>query len=186
MKNELTYKDINELFNKHFKWKNELVDSQTLNIETRDISIELIIRKLNSKDATIRYIASHMIIEFKIEQAKQKLIERIKDAETLNFNGTMAYALEHLNCQNNLKDIFEILATQSYESKMHAYNILSEQEFEFTRNDIIEMRQILRTVEKNKAKNQIFDDETFEMIKDGYEGFEQYLYNNENPVDNKP
>jgi hypothetical protein len=151
------------------------LDSKTLSPHTLLKSIELIISKLNSKETSIRYIASHMIIKFKIEQAKQNLIHRIKDKETLNCNGTMSYALSHLNCQNNLIDIFEILATQSYESKCHAYNILSEQEFEFTKNDIHKMKQILKTVEQDKTKNQILDDETFEMIKDGFEGFEEYL-----------
>jgi len=172
MKKEITFEEINELFNNHTEWDNELIDSKTLDSNTRKKSI---IEKLNSEDASIRYIASHIIIKFKIEQAKQKLIERIKDADTLNNNGTMTYALGHLNCQKNLKDIFEILATQSYESELHAYNIMGEQEFEFTKNDIYEMKEILNRVGKNKEGNQILDDETFQMIKDGFEGFKEYL-----------
>ncbi len=175
MRNELTYEQVKNLFYNSSEWENDLIESKTLEAISRQKSIQLIINKLDSKDAAIRYIASHMIIEFKIEEAKQKLIERIKDSETLNYNGTMTYALEHLNCQHNLKDIFEILATQSYESKIHAYNILIEQQFEFTKEDIFEMEALLKKVEQNKIKNQIFDQETFEMVQDGYEGFREYL-----------
>jgi HEAT repeat protein len=175
MKNELTCKEIKVLFNKHLDWDNKMIASKSLESNTGQKSIELIIDKLNSNEPSIRYIASQMIIEFKIEKAKQKLIERIKAKETLNSNGSMTYALSQLDCQNNLVDIFEILATQSYESKMHAYNILSEQEFNFTKNDIFEMKQIMKYVEESKKENQIFDNETFEMIKDGFEGFNEYL-----------
>jgi HEAT repeat protein len=155
MKNELTYKVVKELFNKHLDWDNGMVGSKSLESVTSQKSIELIIDKLSSNEPSIRYIASNMIIEFKIEKAKQKLIKRIKAKETLNSNGSMTYALSQLDCRNNLKDIFKILATQSYESKMHAYNILSEQEFNFTKNDIFEMKQILKYIEENKIVNQI-------------------------------
>lgn len=175
MKNELKYDDIKEIFSKYTKWRFKIIDSKTLDSETRQKSIKLILEKLNSKNASIRSIASHMIIEFQLEQAKQKLIERINDRDTLNNNGTMTYALSHLNCQNNLKDVYKILATQSYESKIHAYNILSEQEFIFGKNDLIEMRELFHFVMKNKEVYQILDDETFEMVRDGFEGFQEYL-----------
>lgn len=175
MKSELTYQEITELFDNYLEWQNEFIDSQSLDSNTKQKSIDLIINKLNSKNPTIRYIASHMIIEFNIEQAKQKLIDRIRDEDTLDYNGTMTYALSHLSCQNNLKEVFGILATQGYESKCHAYNILSEQTFEFSRNDLEDMRKLLEEVEQNKTKNQIYDDETFNMVKDGYEGFKDYL-----------
>ena len=111
-----------------------------------------------------------MILTFKIEKAKQKLIERILNKETINSNGTMTYALYHLNCKSNLVDVFKILATQSYESKMHAYAILSEQEFEFSRDDLSEINAIWNT-----TKSQELEKETFEMIEDAYSGFIAYI-----------
>ena len=118
-----------------------------------------------------------MILTFKIEQAKQKLIERILNIETYNCNGTMTYALYHLNCKSSLVDVFKILATQSYESKMHANSLLSEQEFEFSEEDLNQISFIWKKVKSTQAKNQELEKETFEMIEDVYKGFISYIDN---------
>jgi len=117
-----------------------------------------------------------MILTFKIERAKEKLIKRILDKETFNSNGTMTYALSHLNCQNYLVNVFEILATQSYESKIHAYSIMSEQTFEFTEDDLNKMKNIWNQFEESTKRIKDLDEETIEMVKDGYEGYVSYLY----------
>ena len=175
MKNELTYEEIDKLFKNDLEWRNEFVDSKELDKSDIDKSVELIIRKLDSKDTSIRYIASHMILTFKIEEAKEKLIKRILDKETFNSNGTMTYALSHLNCQNYLVNVFKILATQSYESKIHAHSIMSEQIFEFTEDDLNKMKIIWNQFEKSIKRNKELDEETIEMVKDGYEGYISYL-----------
>ena len=175
MKKELTYEEIDKLFKNDLEWKNEFIDSKTLGKSDKDRSIELIIHKLDSKKTSIRYIASHMILTFKIERAKEKLIKRILDKETFNSNGTMTYALSHLNCQNYLVNVFEILATQSYESKIHAYSIMSEQTFEFTEDDLNKMKNIWNQFEKSTKRSKDLDEETIEMVKDGYEGYVSYL-----------
>ncbi len=178
MENELTYIQIKEFFNDIQAWENDIIDSKILRKADLENIVNLIIDKLNSLDGQGRYIASHLILTFKIDSAKDRLIQRILDNDTMNNNGTMTYALGHLDCRNNLVDVFKILATQSYESKCHAYNILCEQQFEFTENDIQEMKTILKWVELNKEGNQIFDLETLEMIQEAYEGFELYLRRN--------
>ena len=170
MKKKLTYNEIENFFNHHKDWVNDLVESSQLNLADKKRSIDLIISKLDSNDTSIRYIASHLILTFKIERAKHKLIERILAKETFNSNGTMTYALFHLNCESNLADVFRILATQSYESKMHAYAIISEQEFEFSKDDLSEIKSIW-----NKTKSQKLEKETFAMIEDAYNGFMGYI-----------
>lgn len=163
---------------KHFQnpdWNIESIEGLEISKIDRKKATELIIHKLDSKETSIRFIASHMIKQFGIQEAKDKLIQRILNEDTLNNNGTMAYALEHLNCKDSLVEVFNILATQSYESKCHAYNILSEQDFEFSPADLDNMTQMMKNISLNKTENQIFDKETFEMIKDGYEGFKVYL-----------
>ncbi len=178
MNKELTFEQIKEQFSNP-DWTSELLSNCYLEPSDRAKSTMYIIDQLASRDSSIRYIASLMIIRFDIHDAVEPLIERILDKDTKNSNGTMAFALEDLNCENHLVKVFEILATQSYESKCHAYNILNEQEFKFTEVDIHEMNKILNNAERNKEENQIFDNETLEMIKDGYEGFEQYLIESE-------
>lgn len=178
MNKELTFEQIKEQFSNP-DWTSELLSNCYLEPSDKAKSIKYIINQLASRDSSIRYIASLMIIRFDIQDAVEPLIGRILDKDTKNSNGTMAFALEDLNCENHLVRIFEILATQSYESKCHAYNILSEQEFIFMKEDIHEMKRILNNVEQNQEENQIFDNETLEMIKDSYEGFEQYLIESE-------
>ena len=179
MRNELTYQEIDKLFKNYLEWENEFVDSKNLHKSDIDKSTELIIQKLDSKDTSIRYIASHMILTFQIEKAKEKLIERILDKDTFNSNGTMTYALSHLNCQNYLVNVFEILATQSYESKMHAYSIMSEQKFEFTEDDLNKMTKIWNQFKESTEGNKDLDEQTIEMVKDGYQGYISYLDNQE-------
>jgi|GEM_PF-4005800 len=171
MKDELTYNQIKEFFKNHEEWENELVDYKILNTVDLAKTKDLIINRLNSDDAQIRYIASHLILTFTLEEAKDKLIERILDENTYNQNGTMTYALWHLYCSENVVDIYKILATQSYESKCHAYNILSEQEFTFTEVDLNELSEIWNKVKLNQNSNIKLESETFEMIRDAYEGF---------------
>jgi hypothetical protein len=178
MKSELAYDQILEFFNNTEEWENDHIENKTLKAEDLTRIVNLVTDKLNSADGRVRYIASHLILTFKFNSAKDKLIQRILDSRTKNENGTMTYALGHLNCENNLVDVFKILATQSYESKCHAYNILCEQEFEFTKNDLLEMKAILKQVELYKEENQIYDMETLEMIKDTFEGFEKFLTKN--------
>ena len=177
MKKELTFEQIQEQFSNP-DWNSELLSNCYLELTDKAKSTKYIIDQLASRDSSIRYIASLMIVRFDIQGAVDPLIGRILDKDTKNSNGTMTFALEDLNCGNHLVRIFEILATQSYESKCHAYNILSEQEFVFTEEDIHEMNRILNNAEQNQEENQIFDNETLEMIKDGYEGFEKYLTKN--------
>ena len=177
MKTILSYKDIEDFFNYPNDWNNDLVEDKKLSWSDKAKSIEYIISKLNSNETAVRYIASHMILTFKIEEAKQKLIERILNKETYNSNGTMTYALCHLNCKSNLVDVFKILATQSYESKMHAYSLLSEQEFEFNEDDLNQLSLIWKKVKSNQAKNQELEKGTFEMIEDAYKGFISYIDN---------
>lgn len=169
MKKKLTYNEIENFFNHHKDWVNDIVEASQLNSADKNRSIDLIINKLDSNDSSIRYIASHLILTFKIEKAKHKLIERILAKQTFNNNGTMTYALYHLNCKSNLVDVFRIPATQSYESKMHAYAILSEQEFEFSNDDLSEIKSIW-----NNTKSQELEKETLEMIEDAYNGFMAY------------
>lgn len=178
MERRFTYHQIKNQFTES-NWNTNLISNSILDPNDRDKTINYIIEQLNSNETSIRYIASLMIIQYDINDAVETLINRILDPDTLDSNGTMTFALEELDCKNHLVDIYRILSSQSYESKCHAYNILSEQEFVFTKDDIIEMKRILDDAIQNRTANQIYDDETLEMVKDGYEGFEHYLVESE-------
>ena len=174
MKKGFLFEQIKEQFSNP-DWTTDDLTICYLDPTEKNKTTRFIVDQLKSHESWVRFIASKMIIKFHIEDAVEPLIGRILDSDTKNSNGTMAFALGHLNCKNQLVKIFEILATQSFESKCHAYNLLCEQEFLFSEYDIHEMYKILKLAEQNKEKNQIHDNETMEMVKDGYEGFAKHL-----------
>ena len=176
MNDDLTYQEVKAQFSNP-NWNCDFIENRQIDLNEKTAIIEIIIDKLDSKDIGDRYIASHMIIEFKLFEAKSKLIERILDPDTRNSNGTMTYALEHLNCANNLVDIFKILATQTYESQWHAYNVLNEQIFEFTSEDLDHLEHIWEEVQTRQIEGQIYEKAVMEMIKDAYIGFINYREN---------
>ena len=155
MERRLSYEHVKNQFNEN-DWSDKLISNSSLDPNDKDRSVKYIIEQLNSRDTSTRYIASLMIIQYEINDAAEMLIKRILDADTLNSNGTVTFALEELDCKHHLVEVFEILATQSYESKCHAYNILSAQEFIFTKDDLIQMKRILEDAIQNRTANQIF------------------------------
>lgn len=173
MNSEITIEEIRSQFLDP-NWTTELIENRELEPKKAEDIRKYIVDQLNSDEDYVRYISSLMIIQFKIESAKSKLIERILDSNTLGNNGSMTYALLHLNCEDKLVDVFRILASQTWESKNHAYTILSEQIFEFSRSDLYNLDKIWNDVLANQTKNQIYDSETLEMIENAYLGFKTY------------
>jgi hypothetical protein len=53
--------------------------------------------------------------------------------------------------------------------------MLSDQIFKFTREDLTEIEQIWLKTKMQPKENQIFDDETLNMVQDVYESFSAYL-----------
>jgi hypothetical protein len=99
--------------------------------------------------------------------------------ENHNNNGTMVFALESLDCSQKLKEIFKILFFETYESKISAYAILSDQPFDFTKEDLIEIKQMWGYCKQHPEKCPFYDDiETREMMQDAVDGFMSYSNKN--------
>ena len=121
----------------------------------------------NSK---IRDIAAVALSDIKDNRAVEPLLKAIFKKENHNYNGTLVYALESLDCSKNLKDIFRILFYETFEAKIGAYSILTEQTFAFTENDLVEISNMWTNCKLNPNICPGFDDEeTKEMMQDGYE-----------------
>jgi hypothetical protein len=82
------------------------------------------------------------------------------------------YALQDLDCSHYLKEIFQILFFEGYEAKYMAYQILYNQEFIFTKKDLLKIQKTYQEFSKIAPRN---DDETNEMILATFEGFISYL-----------
>jgi HEAT repeat protein len=153
----------------------EAVQSRLVEIGGKEI-VDFLIKLIDQENPNIRNRAAIVLEEIKDNSAVEPLLNAIFKKENYNNTGTLVFALEALDCSQKLKEVFKILFFESYESKLHAYNILSEQEFEFTVNDLIEVQNMWNEYNNNPEKYQLYDDEeTKEMMQDAIESFMWYL-----------
>lgn len=163
-------------------WKIALNAADNLAKIGGDEVIKFLIKLLDSKEARIRNAAALSIRDTKDNQAIKPLLKSIFKPENRDYNGTMVYALQTLDCKNNLVELFKILFYESYESKMGAYAILDEQIFEFHREDLMEIQKMWRDCNDKPEKINGFDDEkTILMMKEAYEGFMEYIKEENKP-----
>lgn len=133
-----------------------------------------LIELLEQKESGIRNRAALALEELKDNRAVEPLIKAIKKPENHEYNGTMVFALESLNCSSKIVDIFRILFEETYESKVSANAILEEQEFQYSNDDYDKVTKMWNNCNNNKEKYPGFDDEeTYEMMKENYELFRQ-------------
>ncbi len=141
-----------------------------------DEVVHFLISLLALENSGIRDRAALALADIKDDRALEPLLTAIFKKENYNYNGTLVYALEFLNCSQKFKDVFKILFFETDEAKIGAYTILTEQEFDFTEQDLIEIKQMW---EDCKCKPEIcpgFENkETKDMMQDAVEGFLTYL-----------
>ncbi|GAB3228638.1 hypothetical protein J0A67_13960 [Algoriphagus aestuariicola] len=103
-------------------------------------SIDYLLGLLDHPNSAIRDAVALTFRRNRFNDAVDPLLNSIKKKENKGCNGTMAYALETLDCSLRLKDLFDILFDDnSYETRCHILRILDEQIFEFTEEDLLEI-----------------------------------------------
>lgn len=142
-------------------------------IESDEI-IEFLISILDSENPIFRKRAAFTLRDIKDNRAVEPLFKAIFKKENFNYNGVLVYVLSDFDCQERLVDLFRILFYQDWECKQHAYHILSNNEFLFTKEDISLVINLWKDVLMNPDKCPCFDD-TFEMIQDCVDGYSGYL-----------
>lgn len=131
-------------------WDNLKVALERLiEIKGEEYVFDFLISLISNTDPKIRNNAALAIEELKIEKALEPLLESIFKEENKNYNGTLVFALSSLDCSQNLKDIFRILFSYAYEAKMSAISILDEQSFEFTKQDLLEIKAMWENCKLN-------------------------------------
>ena len=121
---------------------------------------------LEFDNSGIRSRAALALRDMADSRAVKPLIAAIRKPANHNYTGTMVYALETLECGNYLKEIFEILFYESYESKVSAFNILDEQEFEFTRGDLYAIKSMWEGCKKAPETCPAYEDAKDEIQRD--------------------
>jgi len=141
-----------------------------------DEVVNFLISLIALDDSSIRNRAALALENIKDNRAIEPLLSSIFKKENFNYNGTMVFALESLDCSKKLKEIFKILFYETYEAKISAYAILSVQIFDFTKEDLIEIQKMWDGCKLNPETCPNFDDiETREMMQDAVDGFMSYL-----------
>ena len=146
-----------------------------------DDVVDVLISLIALDDCSIRNKAALALEQIKDNRALEPLLTAIFKKENHNYNGTMVFALESLNCSKKLKEIFRILFYETYESKLSANAILSDQIFEFTEHDLRDIQRMWEDCKLHPDKCPgIDDDETRKMMQDSVDGFLCYLIDKQN------
>lgn len=137
--------------------------------------VTFLVSLLSSENPLTRNGAALALRKIGDSSALDPLLTAIFKKENHGYNGTMVYALESLDCSKKLKEIFKILFYETFESKMSAYSILCEQEFEFTEDDLLAIQQMWDDCKLHPEKCPCYDEkETRAMMQglvDNYMGY---------------
>ncbi|MBX2965949.1 MAG: hypothetical protein KF845_07370 [Cyclobacteriaceae bacterium] len=143
-------------------------------------NVDYLIGLLDQSNPLVRNAVALTFMDNKFNDALEPLLKSIIKEENRNARGTMVYALEELDCKNKLKELFDILFTAAKNAEVQTgiLTVLDEQEFEFTKDDLIEIQEKwerlkddwneLNGINKGKVKDYEIDKETIQNFVDGY------------------
>ena len=135
-------------------------------------AIDFLIELLSSSDSDIRNVAALALRESPGKRVAEALIDAIFKAENRNSNGTLVYALEGMDCSRRSVKIFYILFHFSYECRISALVILSQQAFELTNDDLEKIEEMWADyVKSSGAANDDKDEAVEPLLRDAYERF---------------
>ena len=153
-----------------------LASDELVKIGGQDI-VDFFISLLDQDKSKMRNIAALGLHDIADNQALTPLLKAINKPSNKNSNGTMAYALESLDCSEKLNEIFDLLFYGDAEVKMAATSILNNQDFHFTSDDLNKIEVKWNDLKRHPDKSQFFDE-----YKDTIEYFiDIYLNNKKKP-----
>ncbi len=155
-------------------WDVQLKASSVLSENCTKEIFDFLIALLESKDHGIKNIVALTLRDIGDSNAVDPLMVAICYKENFNFNGTLVYALQTLDCSQKLKELFEIMFYQGYEPALMASMILDEQVFEFTKQNILDILVEWEDIKINNEKCPMYEDKK-EMIQRDIDGFASYL-----------
>jgi HEAT repeat protein len=127
----------------------------------------------------IRNRAALALEDIRDNRAVEPLLKAIFKRENHNYNGTMVFALESLDCSKKLKEIFRILFYETYEAKLSAYAILDDQTFDFTKQDLLDIQKMWLDCNLHPETCPGIDDkETREMMQTSVDDYLSNITNN--------
>lgn len=76
-----------------------------------------------------------VLSDLKCNEAIPAMVELINNPENKNCIGTLLYALENLDCENEIKNIIHILMDGNYEAQYCTYSLLLEKHHKMKKKD---------------------------------------------------
>jgi len=142
-------------------------------------NIDYLIGLLDQSNPGIRNAVSLTFRDYQFNDALDPLLTAINKKENKGYNGTMVYALENLDCSHKLSELFDILFdNNSWEVQSHILTVLDQQEFEFTQNELLNIKSKWdklkdnwnenNKVDKDNLKKQDIDKDLIQNFVDGY------------------
>jgi HEAT repeat protein len=119
----------------------------------RENSIEarsIIFRAIKSCNVHVRNAAALAVREEKIQDSVPYLIESIMNKDNENQRGTMVYALESLDCRELFDFLFRLALEANYECRSIACDILWDQGFMVSDQDIDDAEAFLNQWEETQ------------------------------------
>ena len=95
----------------------------------------------NSHSRWIRNRAAMGLATLADSRAVEPLLHAINRPENLGANGTLVYALTQFDCRHLLKELFLIVFYQKYEAQLMALLALEDQDFVYSAEDVVFIRQ---------------------------------------------
>ena len=113
-------------------------------------NIDYLIGLLDQQNSGVRDAVALTFRDNKFNDALEPLLRAINKNENKGYNGTMAYALEELDCSHKLSELFDILFDKnSWEVQNHILTVLDKQIFEFTEDDLIRIKSKWENIKDN-------------------------------------
>jgi len=138
-------------------------------------AVDFLIPLLGLDNPGIRNSAALALSDIGDNRALDPLLSAIFKKENHNHNQTLVYALETLDCSEKLVEIFTILFYESYVGKISACNILNEQIFLFTEQDLLNIEMMWEDLKKHPEKGIPMNGETMADIQKLVDGYLSYL-----------
>ena len=134
-----------------------LITERLIKIGGEDIRT-FFIKCLKSKDGAIRNRGASALKTIADQKSVIPLISSILDPVDPKNCANMVSALQTHDCSEHFVDIFKIMFYRNFECKLNAHNILSEQEFYFDNNDLLNVGRMWKECIENPLKCPGFDD----------------------------
>ncbi len=129
---------------------------------------------LNNEQNWSRNIAALMLRDIGDNRAVDPLFTAILKKENINYNSTLVYALERLDCSRKFRELFEVLFYHGEAAQMSAHSILAEQDFLFDNNDLEGIKAEWESIKAN-SKGRPKNEQVLEWMKGAVDQYMVYL-----------